>query len=973
MSSTSFPYVYPSQFTPNDSGWSTVGNIASWSPDSTGRRFTFFFGEDNAYSLYIEVLGPTAYRLRFTPVPGATYATETSTAVVDRDLGLDNLQVTTSQPNAQTLQINTGTITIQVGLAPFYVQVYRNGQLINQDAPGQGVLYIPGQQVIAIMKTAPSGATYYGLGEKAGANLQKNEYTFSFFNYDNYTYNGPSEGQPGPLNPTEPLYCSIPLLVENAPTPSGAYAGSPFATGLFLDNCGQTFANVSANDYSDMDGKYYLGGLYNELDTYFFAGSGIPDILKQYTTLTGRAPMPPRYSFGFQQGAYGYFDRYKLSAAANAYRSARIPCDGLHIDVDFQDNYRTFTHSEMKFPQTKELFDDLHVIGFKMSTNITPVIADNPLNQEGQKETYEQREALIAGNALIYNTRYESFENPDYYPGGVNYGVNYGNNPYPYPPRQPNAQGQTPLTANGNYPDFGLASARQIWGQQYQDLIQNVGLDMIWQDMTCPAINSNLPPELQYYKTFPQDLMMAQEETDPVSGKVVATNYLPNAQLHNSYVNNLLHATWDGINQLAPQRRNFIIARGGYAGMQRYAALWTGDSASSWDFLNINIPEVLNLGLTGVPISGCDIGGFATGSGTENPTSPPQLIGGTVQGNITNYELLTRWMQVGSFLPWYRNHYDGYNKQFQEAFAYAEPVPTNCRTYVELRYTMMQVYYDAMYQWTQTGLPICRPLFLNAPQDEGVYGNNNYYINSQFFVGDDFLVAPILFQAESASPPISPTRDLYLPAGSDWYAFQNNEAPLLGSVAGGSVISYTAGLDLVPLYVRAGAILPFQELEQWVGQIPANPLTINCYPGPDRWSDDQAYQLYQDDGATKNAETEGEYRLTRIYQQTLVNNGVTTRQIRLNQVYNNYNPAPVPTVELLPGQLTLSDYNYIAILGSITSASQVTRDGKVLPNVGNSDALESATGDAWYWNESIDIVFVKLFANTTDTTVSVTY
>ena len=951
--STSFPFVAVNGFTPNNSGWSTVGNIASWSPDLTGRRrFTFHFGENAAYSLYIEILGPSAYRLRFNPTPGASYATETSTAVVNRDIGLPGLKVTTNQPNAQTLQIQTGTLTIQVGLAPFAVQVYRGGQLIHQDAPGQGVLYIPGQQVIAVMKTAPDGANYYGLGEKAGGALKKNPYTFTFFNFDNYTYNGPSEGQPGPLNPSEPLYCSIPLLVENDPTPSGAFAGAPFATGLFLDNCGQTFVNVATNDYSNMSGKYYMGSLYNELDTYFFAGSTVPDILAQYTTLTGRAPMPPRYAFGFHQGAYGYFDSDKLNAAANGYRAARIPCDGLHIDVDFQDNYRTFTHSEEKFPNTQQLFKNLHANGFKMSTNITPVITSNPLNQEGNKAPYVQGDALMAANALIFNTRYEAGEDASLYLGGVNYGFNRGNNPFTYPPRYPNAQGLTPLTAAGYYPDFGLTQARNIWGQQYQDLIQNVGLDMVWQDMTCPAIDANLPPDQQYYKTFPQDLMMAQEQLDPVTGAVVKLDYLPNAQLHNSYVNNLLRATWDGINALAPQRRNFIIARGGYAGMQRYAGLWTGDSASSWDFLSINIPEVLNLGMSGVPISGCDIGGFATGDGT---TSNSYLSGGNIIGGVTNYELFTRWMQMGSFLPWFRNHYDGYNKQFQEAFAYAEPVPTNCRTYVELRYCMLQVYYDAMYQWTQTGLPICRPLFLNEPNDDGVYGNNNYYLNSQFFVGGDFLVAPMLFQAVTAYPAIAPIRDLYLPQNSNWYAFQNNQSPLLGAVQGGSVISYYANLDRVPIYVRAGAILPFQELEQWVGQNPANPLTINCYPGPDRWSDAQAYQLYQDDGVTQNSAN----RISRIYQQTLTSGTSTTRQVRIARVSGSYTPPAA--------------FNYIGILGSISSAQQVSRDGANLPNVGNPAALQASLVDAWYWNQTLNIVFVKIYDNRPDSTVSASY
>jgi len=942
-----FPFVPVNGFTPNNSGWSSVGNIDSWSADSTGRNFTFVFG---SRSLVIQLLGPTAFRLRFNPASGATYDYEVSTAVVDRDLGLASLQASHSQPSANTLVIETGALTISIGLAPFAVQVYRNGQLIHQDAPGQGVLYIPGQEVIAVMKTTPPGAGYFGLGEKAGSQLAKNNFTFTFFNYDNFTYNGPSLGDPGPLNPTEPLYCSIPVLVENNPFPSGAFSGAPFATGVFLDNPAQTYANVSSNDYSDMSGKYYVGSLYNELDYYFFAGDAVPDILEQYTTLTGRSPMPPRYAFGLHQGAYGYYDRYKLAAAANSYRAARIPCDGLHIDVDFQDNYRTFTHSEEKFPNVQELFNDLHGIGFKMSTNITPIITTNELNQEGVRAPYEQREALIDANALIYNTRFDAGESPNLYQGGVNYGNNRGNNPYPSPPLQPNRDGITPLTAPGNYPDFGLASVREAWGQQYQHLLQDVGLDMIWQDMTCPAIDPNLPPDTVYYKTFPQDLMMAQEST--AADGTVTVNYLPNAQLHNSYVNNLLSATWNGINALEPTRRNFIIARGGYAGMQRYAGLWTGDSASSWDFLSINIPEVLNLGMSGVPISGCDIGGFAVGSGTTTQSS---VIGGSIVGGITNYELLTRWMQLGAFLPWYRNHYDGYNKQFQEPYAYGEPVPTNCRKYVELRYRMMQVQYDAMYQWTQTGLPIARPLFLNDPQDAGVYG----HLNDQFFVGGDFLVAPVITQHLTANPPTSPVRDVYLPAGSDWYAFMDNTAPLAAAVPGGTYISnYYADLTLVPIYIRAGAILPFSDLEQWVGQLPENPLTFNCYPGPDRWTDAQAYELYQDDGISVQA-AQGKYRLSRIYQQTVNNNGSVQRQIRVARVTDAYTP-PAP-------------FYYLAILGSISSANQVTRDGTSLPNVGDPDSLEAATADAWYWNESINIVFVKVFDNRSDTTVVAAY
>jgi alpha-glucosidase len=953
-----FPFVSVNGFTPNTSGWITPGNINQVTPDGSGLTSTFTFGQR---SLVLSLLGPRAFRLRFNPAVNASYASEHSVAVVNRDLGLAGLKVNKSGSQQNQLVLDTGTIRIQIALQPFSLSVFRSAtnQLIHRDAPGSGVLYIPNQEVIAVMKSAAPGACYVGCGEKAGSQLLKNNFTFTYFNFDNFSYGGPSEGDPGPLNPTEPLYCSIPFLIENNAFPSGDFVGSAYAYGIFLDNTAQTFVNVTANDYSDMTGKYYLGSLYNELDYYFLAGDNVAEVLSQYTALTGRSSMPPRYVFGLHQGAYGYYDQYKLNAAAAAYRNAQIPCDGLHIDVDFQDNYRTFTHSEIKFPNVAQIFASLHQMGFKLSTNITPLITNNELGETGQKTDYTQRDNLVKGNGLLLNSRADSPADSDPYDAGVNYGSNRGSNPYAsaYPPLMINNQGTMPLTSPGNYPDFGRDQVRTLWGAQYQHLINEVGLDMIWQDMTCPAIDPNLPPDIEQNKTFAQDLLMARESTDQHGNLTV--NMLPNAKLHNSYVLNLLSATWNGITQLRPGTRNFIIARGGYAGMQRFAGLWTGDSASTWDFLRINIPEVLNLGLSGVPISGCDIGGFAKiavdGLDTAFPDST--IVGipfhnASVSGGITNYELLTRWMQIGSFLPWYRNHYDGYNKQFQEPYAYAEPVPTNCRRYVELRYRMMQVYYDAMYEWTQTGMPIARALFLNDPQDGQVYN----HLNDQFFVGSDFLVAPIVDPHATTNPPTPPIRAVYLPAGSDWYAFMDNSQPLGSVVTGGTLIfNYFADLDRVPIYVRAGAILPFCELEQWVGQLPANPLTLNCYPGPDRWTEPQAYQLYQDDGITTQASA-GKFLLSRVYQRTLQQNNAVTREVRVQRVQDNFQPA--------------SPFFFIAILGSVTKPISVSRDSNALTDTGDPATFSSSPVDAWYWNSSIQIAFAKIFDTVADTTVT---
>jgi alpha-glucosidase len=420
-------------------------------------------------------------------------------------------------------------------------------------------------------------------------------------------------------------------------------------------------------------------------------------------------------------------------------------------------------------------------------------------------------------------------------------------------------------------------------------------------------------------------------------------DYVPSALIHNVYVLNLLRATWEGLRQLRPDTRNFIIARGGYAGMQRYAALWTGDSASSWDFLAINIPEVLNLGLSGVPMSGTDIGGFATGTGS---TSTAQVVNGEVVGGITNYELLTRWMQLGSFLPWFRNHYDGYNKQFQEAYAYGDPVPANCGKYVQLRYRMLQVYYDAMWEWTQTGMPVARALFLNDPQDPGVYA----HLDDQFFVGRDFLVAPILVPGWSFDPPQPTSRSVYLPAGSQWYAFMDNQYPLAAPVDGGTLIgSWNADLSQVPIYVRAGAILPFRELEQWVGQLPQNPITFNVYPGVD-----SSYTLYQDDGITTQAQADGAYRVTEVSHQ-----GISGGQsVRVERTYDQYTP-PEP-------------FYFVALLGT-RNPSSVVVDGAALPDVGDPASLSQSPVNAYYWNAGIQITFVKVFDTAPDVTVTALY
>jgi alpha-glucosidase len=150
-----------------------------------------------------------------------------------------------------------------------------------------------------------------------------------------------------------------------------------------------------------MDGLYYFGALYGDMGYYFMAGDDVRAVIQQYTRLTGLAPLPPRYVLGYHQGCYGYYDRDTLMAAATAYRENAIPIDGLHIDVDFQDNYRTFTSSKMKCGDIKSLFDELHGMGFKCSTNITALITSNPQDEQGNN-TLQNAWYYAADTQIVY-------------------------------------------------------------------------------------------------------------------------------------------------------------------------------------------------------------------------------------------------------------------------------------------------------------------------------------------------------------------------------------------------------------------------------------------------------------------------------------------------------------------------------------------------------------------------------------------
>ena len=220
----------------------------------------------------------------------------------------------------------------------------------------------------------------------------------------------------------------------------------------------------------------------------------------------------------------------------------------------------------------------------------------------------------------------------------------------------------------------------------------------------------------------------------PIEDTTAGEECLPHHRARNTYGLQMARATRAGMLQNAPDSRPFLLTRAAFCGVQTAAALWSGDNSSKWEHLAESLPMLMNLGLSGVPFVGADIGGFA----------------GDVDG-----ELLVRWIQAGAFYPFCRNH-SARSTRNQEPWMFGEEVEAICRKYLELRYRLLPCIYNLFYEASETGAPIMRPLVWQYPDDPAAFA-----LQDQFMLGPDLLVAPVL-------APGMRKRLVYLPEGF-WY------------------------------------------------------------------------------------------------------------------------------------------------------------------------------------------------------------
>ncbi len=356
-------------------------------------------------------------------------------------------------------------------------------------------------------------------------------------------------------------------------------------------------------------------------------------------------------------------------------------------------------------------------------------------------------------------------------------------------------------------------AARWFW-ETIRDNILSKGFDSIWADETEP----DLPPNGSYFSVGP------------------GTRYF------NIYP--LFHtaAIYDGFRR-DTNNRALILSRDAYLGAQRNGSMfWSSDISPTWDTLKRQIPTGLDFTASGIAYWTQDIGGWQYLPQEHHPAHPPLLDPSDARDNVGGYddypELYTRWFEYGAFLPIFRAHG---SRLYNEVWSYGKQAEPILEKYLRLRYQLIPYIYSLGYQTYQTGAPFMRALFMDFPNDPKVAD-----LRDEYMFGPAFLVAPVTEQGATS-------RTVYLPAGTDWYNYWTNER-----VHGGKAIQVSAPIDTLPLFVRAGSVLPLGETIESTNQ-PQEIARLRVYPGADA-----EFVLYQDDGKTYAYE-KGDSRITRLY------------------------------------------------------------------------------------------------------------
>jgi len=631
----------------------------------------------------------------------------------------------------------------------------------------------------------------YGFGERTG-NMDKRGQAFPVWNMDFPSHHN---------DMVTSMYTSIPFF-------TGIQVETGRAYGILVDHISKVDMDMGKTE--EQVASMTVEG--DSLIIYFLAGPTPADVLRQYTELTGHMPLPARWTLGYHQCRWGYISEEQVEQVANRLRTGKHPCDAIWLDIDYMDGYKDFTFDPDRFPHPAQMANRLHEQGFHLVTILDPgakVDDEYDVYQQGMEHDY-----------------FCSYADGKPFIGSV----------WPGP---------------CVFPEFSSSEVRAWWGSLYKRLLDQ-GVDGIWNDMDEPTLTvwpvptaTKLPDEEKeddpflWLDTMDPDVFHRAGGDHPTGpdGPAISHHFF-----HNAFGMQMARATYEGLLKLRPDSRPFVLTRSGTAGMQRYAALWTGDNTSKWEHIQLAMRMCLNIGMSGVAFVGTDLGGF------HDPC---------------NGELLVRFTQLGALMPFCRNH-NATDNPGQEPWAFGEPYESACRKAIETRYVLLPHLYTLFQQATIDGTPVMRPLFFHYPQDKQAYD-----IQTEFLIGASLLSAPV-------SEPGATSRSVYLPEGV-WFDYWD------GTVyAGQTTYNIAAPLDGWPLFVQSNSIIPTGPVIQYVDQHTTDPLIFTCY----MTTDGQAvYTLYEDDGSTQ-AYRDGAFATTTV--SCHVEEGVTS--VKIQEDHGDYKP-----------------------------------------------------------------------------------
>ncbi|MDT9329594.1 glycoside hydrolase family 31 protein [Clostridium perfringens] len=529
---------------------------------------------------------------------------------------------------------------------------------------------------------------YYGLGEKGGDLNKKGCYTENFNTDD-----------PETDDDSITYYKTIPFYV--ALKEEATY-------GIFFDNSFRSYFDMG----KEMGDRIFFGAIGGQIQYYFIPGENIKEVVKNYTTLTGRMEMLPLWSLGYQQCRFSYFSQEEVRELVKTFEEKDIPLDVVYLDIDYMDGFRVMTFKTPNFDDAAGLIGDLKEKGIRTITIIDPGVKVD--------EEYDVFKRGKEGNHFTKKLDGEMFIGA-VWPG------------------------------DSAFPDFSNKDCREWWKSELKKFISEHGMDGIWNDMNEPCVFNN------DHKTMLETCLHNSDN-----------GVIEHKEFHNRYGFEMSRCSKEAQEELHPNERGFSMTRATYAGGQRYSSVWTGDNMSLWSQMRMSISMNANLGISGFSFVGNDVSGF---------------------GLDSSEELFIRWMEMGPFIPIFRNHSNMYTRR-QEPWAFGPRAEKIAKKSIELRYELLPYIYDLYYISHKEGLPIFRPMIMEYEKDMNLLN-----MREQFMLGENMIVAPVLYEGERS-------KTVYLPKGI-WFNYFTME-----KLQGGKWYKLPCELDEILVFVKEGAIIP---------------------------------------------------------------------------------------------------------------------------------------------------------------------